>query len=167
MSDELDLLLRESIIEHRDISPWISSIVVTTRKEGRRKLCVDLREPNITTAADSQPLPYVDWVLCCLKEMMKTVLKGLPGVHNYLDGVIVAGSSLQEYGGCLCAVLQHLTYGCLTLNMHKCLFCQSSLRFLGHMISKDDILPATDHSAATTTWSCISVFLSGVNLLVQ
>uniref|UniRef100_A0A3B5PS62 Gypsy retrotransposon integrase-like protein 1 n=1 Tax=Xiphophorus maculatus TaxID=8083 RepID=A0A3B5PS62_XIPMA len=82
------------------------------------------------------------------QKMMETVLKGLPGVHNYLDDVIVAGSSLQEHDRRLRAVLQRLTDAGLTLNMQKCTFRQSSLRFLGHIISKDGILPDPDHSAA-------------------
>lgn len=36
------LCLKEGIIERIDTSPWISPIMVTTRKGGRIRLCVDL-----------------------------------------------------------------------------------------------------------------------------
>lgn len=72
----------------------------------------------------------------------------LPRVSDYLDDVIVAGSSFQEHDGHLRSVLQRLTVASLTLNMQKCAFRQSSLRFFGHVICKNGILPDTDHSAA-------------------
>lgn len=40
------------------------------------------------------------------EEMMETVLKGLSGVYNCLDYVIVTGHSLEEHDRNLCAVLQ-------------------------------------------------------------
>lgn len=39
VSDELELLLRESIIECTDVSPWTSPILVTTRKDSSPRLC--------------------------------------------------------------------------------------------------------------------------------
>uniref|UniRef100_A0A096M5I9 Gypsy retrotransposon integrase-like protein 1 n=1 Tax=Poecilia formosa TaxID=48698 RepID=A0A096M5I9_POEFO len=75
------------------------------------------------------------------------VLAVLLGLCTKLN-VIVAGSSLQEHDRRLHAVLQRLTDAGLTLNMQKCTFRESSLRFLGHIISKDGILPDPDHSSA-------------------
>lgn len=201
VSEELDKLLKAGIIEKIDASPWISPIVVTTRKGGKPRLCVDLREPNKAIVADTHPLPHMEELLSELRgssvfstidlasayhqlplhedsrdltgfithdglfrycrvpyglvsapsafqKMMETVLKGLPGVRNYLDDVIVAGSSLEEHDRSLRAVLQRLTDAGLTLNMDKCSFRKSSLRFLGHVISKEGILPDTDHIIA-------------------
>lgn len=82
------------------------------------------------------------------QKMMETVLKGLSGVRNYLDDVIVTGPSLEEHDRNLRIVLQRLADAGLRLNMQKCSFRQTSLRFLGHIISKDGILPDTDHITA-------------------
>lgn len=201
VSDELDMLLKEGIIERIDASPWISPIVVTTRKGARIRLCVDLREPNKAIVADSHPLPHMEELLSELRgalvfstidlasayhqlplhedsrdltafitheglfrycrvpyglasapsafqKMMETVLKGLPGVRNCLDDVIVVGASLEEHDERLRAVLQRLADAGLKLNMQKCSFRQSSLKFLGHVISGEGILPYTDHIIA-------------------
>lgn len=201
VSDELDMMLKEGIIERIDASPWISPIAVTTKKGGRIRLCTDLREPNKAIVADSHPLPHIEELLSELRgasvfstidlasayhqlplhedscdltafithkglfrycrvpyglasapsafqKMMETVLKGLSGVRNYLDDVIVMGPSLEEHDRNLCAVLQCLADAGLKLNMQKCSFRQTSLKFLGHIISKDRILPDTDHITA-------------------
>lgn len=54
-SAELDHLLKEGIIEKIDASPWVSPIVVTQKKTGGIRLCVDLREPNKAIVTDSYP----------------------------------------------------------------------------------------------------------------
>ncbi len=60
VSKELDHLLKEGVIEKIDASPWVSPIVVTQKKTGGIRLCVDLREPNKAIVIDSYPLPHMD-----------------------------------------------------------------------------------------------------------
>lgn len=45
---------------------WVSTIVVTQRKSGKIRMCVDLREPNKTVITDSFPLPDLDELLSAL-----------------------------------------------------------------------------------------------------
>nr|XP_055067975.1 uncharacterized protein K02A2.6-like [Misgurnus anguillicaudatus] len=66
VSNELDRLLKEGIIEKIDASPWVSPIVVTLKKTGGIRLCVDLREPNKAIVTDSYPLPHMDELLSSL-----------------------------------------------------------------------------------------------------
>ncbi|XP_048853517.1 uncharacterized protein K02A2.6-like isoform X1 [Brienomyrus brachyistius] len=77
--------------------------------------------------------------------MMADILNGLPGVQNYLDDLIVYGNSPVEHDQNLNAVLQKLKEAGLVLNENKCHFRKTSLRFLGHVITVDGILPDQEH----------------------
>lgn len=79
---------------------------------------------------------------------MQTVLKDLPGVQNNLDDIVVWGSSKAEHDECLRTVLQRLVNVGLRLNFEKSTFNQPSIRYLGHIISKDGLCPNPDHIKA-------------------
>lgn len=79
------------------------------------------------------------------QKMMADVLSGLPGVQNYLDDLIVYGNTPDEHDQHLTAVIQRLKEAGLVLNENKCHFKKTSLRFLGHTITADGILPDQDH----------------------
>ena len=66
VSDELNKLLSSGVIERIDASPWVSPIVVTQKKTGGIRMCVDLREPNKAIVVDSHPLPHMDELLATL-----------------------------------------------------------------------------------------------------
>ncbi|KAJ8356711.1 hypothetical protein SKAU_G00195050 [Synaphobranchus kaupii] len=201
VTDELNRLLAAGVIEKIDASEWISPIVVTQKKTGGIRMCVDLREPNKAVIMDSYPLPHMDELLSSLggatvfstidlasayhqvplhedsrdltafitheglfrflwvpyglssapsafQKMMATILQGLPGVKNYLDDVIIYGATADEHDRRLKAVLRSLKDAGLQLNEDKCNFNQTSLRFLGHSVSAQGILPDKDHIEA-------------------
>lgn len=79
------------------------------------------------------------------QKMMATILQGVPGVKNYLDDLIVYGETAEEHDSNLTTVLQKLKEAGLVLNDRKCNFRQTSLRFLGHIISANGILPDQEH----------------------
>ncbi|XP_064462347.1 uncharacterized protein K02A2.6-like [Ornithodoros turicata] len=60
VSKELKKLLDMDIIEPIDASPWVSPIVVAKKKDGRIRLCVDLRGPNRAVIPDCYPLPHIE-----------------------------------------------------------------------------------------------------------
>ncbi len=60
VSMELQKLVKQDVIEPVDASEWVSSIVVTIKKDGGIRLCVDLREPNKAVVVDSFPLPHME-----------------------------------------------------------------------------------------------------------
>lgn len=62
-----------------------------------------------------------------------------------IDDVIVFGSNQEEHDARLGATLRHIT---ITLNMEKCAFCKTSLKFLGHIIDQDGIRADPDKTAA-------------------
>lgn len=51
------------VIEHVDASEWVSPIIVVQKKDGKIRMCADLREPNKAVVIDSFPLPHTDELL--------------------------------------------------------------------------------------------------------
>lgn len=80
--------------------------------------------------------------------MMETVLKGIHGVRKYLDNIIVYAATLESHDATLRSVMQRLLDAGLQLNLDKCTFSQSSLKFLGHVMSKHGIFPDEEHKSA-------------------
>lgn len=64
--EELDRLLALGVIEETN-SPWCSPIV-TVRKPGKIRLCLDCRKINSLTKKDSYPLPHINGLLSRLKD---------------------------------------------------------------------------------------------------
>ena len=60
VSVELRKLVEQDVIEPIEASEWVSPIVVTRKKNGGVRLCVDLREPNKGVVVDSFPLPHME-----------------------------------------------------------------------------------------------------------
>lgn len=76
---------------------------------------------------------------------MTDILRGLPGVQNYLDDIIVYGNTSEEHEHNLSLVLRKLKETGLVLNVNKCHFRKTSLQFLGHIITSNGLLPDQDH----------------------
>ena len=79
---------------------------------------------------------------------MDTLLQGMRGVSVYLDDILIAGASIDKNLQNLEAVLKKLKDAGLRLNRSKCLFCHSSLEYLGHIISEHGIQPTTEKGRA-------------------
>jgi transposase InsO family protein len=77
---------------------------------------------------------------------MDLVLAGLVGVHCwvYIDDIIVASPSLEQHLRDLEVVLSRLQSAGFTVKLPKCTFAQTSLHFLGHVISRDGV--QADHA---------------------
>ncbi|KAL6463363.1 hypothetical protein MHYP_G00277540 [Metynnis hypsauchen] len=67
VSEELKDLEKHGIIEKIDASEWVSPIVVTKKKTGGIRMCVDLRELNKAVIMDSHPLPLIEDILSELR----------------------------------------------------------------------------------------------------
>lgn len=60
---ELQRLEQDDVIEKVDASEWVSPIVVVEKKNGKIRICVDLREPNKAIVVDKFPLPHTEELL--------------------------------------------------------------------------------------------------------
>ena len=81
---------------------------------------------------------------------MSQILSGLDGVLCHIDDVLIYGGTTEEHDTLLCAALSRLqtaTAG-VTLNADKCLFSQTSIRFLGHVIDKNGVHPDPERLTA-------------------
>src|SRR6266496_1420239 len=53
---ELDELLEKGIIRE-SMSPWATSIVIVSKKDGSRRMCLDFRKTNEVTKKNQYPIP--------------------------------------------------------------------------------------------------------------
>ncbi len=82
------------------------------------------------------------------QKMVVTVLRGLPNVANYLDDIILWGSTQTEHDLTFKAVIQRLQDAGLKMNQSNCQFNKTSLRFLGHIVNAQGIQPDEDRLSA-------------------
>ncbi|XP_064464259.1 uncharacterized protein LOC135375498 [Ornithodoros turicata] len=66
VTEELRRLEKEDILERVEASEWVSPIVVIPKKDGKIRLCVDLREVNKAIIPDLFPLPHTEELLNAL-----------------------------------------------------------------------------------------------------
>ena len=71
--------------------------------------------------------------------MVSERLRGIPGVLNSSDDILIYGKTPKEHHKPLHAVLQRLYQHGLTLNKDKCLFYQTKLTFFGFVFSSNGI----------------------------
>ena len=81
---------------------------------------------------------------------MQELLQGHEGTVIYMDDVLVFGGTMEEHDRNLERVMETIQQSGLKLNREKCKLRQSSLHFLGHVISKDGIAPCPDRVSAIT-----------------
>ena len=81
------------------------------------------------------------------QRLMNEVLRGLPFCRVYLDDIIVFSRDATEHAHHLAAVFERLRKASLHLKLSKCAFGRSSLRYLGHIVSRDGIQPLDDKVA--------------------
>ena len=79
---------------------------------------------------------------------MSQILSGLDGVLCHIDDVLIYGSTTEEHDTRLRAALSHLQTAGVTFNADKCLFSQTSIHFLGHVIDKNGVHPDPERLTA-------------------
>lgn len=66
LNDEVDRMLELGVIAPSK-SPWSNPVVMTPKKDGSLRFCLDARKLNDVTLKDSYPLPYISSILDNLK----------------------------------------------------------------------------------------------------
>ena len=62
INEEIQKMLENRLIQESN-SPWTSPVVLVTKKNGKKRFCVDYRKLNMITKKDSYPLPRIDEML--------------------------------------------------------------------------------------------------------
>ncbi|XP_041365121.1 uncharacterized protein LOC121380393 [Gigantopelta aegis] len=73
--------------------------------------------------------------------MMRTLLKGLSNVRNYIDDILIYTETWEEHLEMVETVFNRLRDGKLTAKPSKCLIGFKTLEFLGHMVGNGEIGP--------------------------
>lgn len=63
LREEVDKLLKAGFICPVDTAEWVSPVVVTPKKDGKWRVCVDFKPLNAATKKDPYPLPFIDQIL--------------------------------------------------------------------------------------------------------
>ncbi|XP_058449428.1 uncharacterized protein K02A2.6-like [Malaya genurostris] len=79
---------------------------------------------------------------------MERILKGLKGVRNFIDDVLIYGRTVQEHDRHLAAVRRRFAEHGIELNEEKCQIRKKSVTFMGHELSPEGILPMEDKLGA-------------------
>ena len=79
---------------------------------------------------------------------MSQILLGIDGVLCHIDDVLIYGSTTEEHDTRLRAALSCLQTAGVTLNADKCLFSQTSIHSLGHVIDKNGVHPDPERTTA-------------------
>ena len=70
----------------------------------------------------------------------------------YLDDVIIIGKDFEEHLYNLSSVLQKLREAGVHLKPSKCSFCQESVSYLGHIVSREGITTDPEKTAKVISW---------------
>lgn len=80
------------------------------------------------------------------------VLGGLDFVVPYLDDICIASYDEMEHEEHLRIVFKRLSDAGMTINLNKCVFGQTMVKFLGHQVTKDGISPLPEKVEAIKTF---------------
>jgi hypothetical protein len=90
------------------------------------------------------------------QQAMNTILrKHIVGGYClvYLDDIIIKSASMEEHAKHLDAVLSSLNENNLFCQLPKCKWAQSQLKYLGHLVSGEGVLPDPEKVEALDKWA--------------
>jgi hypothetical protein len=83
VKEELDKLLEVGFIKHVKTTEWVSPMVLTLKKNGKLRVCVNYKALNKVTKKDRYPLPFCEEILeKVAKHEMYTFGDGYRGYHQ-------------------------------------------------------------------------------------
>ena len=82
------------------------------------------------------------------QRLMEIVLRGLSFCHCHIDDIIIASTNAMEHEVHLRAVFECLEKFGLSINLSKCVFGASDVKYLSYNVSKDGTKPLEERVAA-------------------
>lgn len=105
----------------------------------------DRHKTAITTPFGLFEFNYMMFGLCnagqTFQRFIHEVLRGLDFAFPYIDDILIASADINEHRKHIIQVFQRLREYGVVINVAKCCFGKESVRFLGHLITKDGISP--------------------------
>ena len=124
---------------------------------------IEMEERDKQKTAFVSPLGFYEWnrmpqgITNAPSTFQRLMEKCMGDIHLrealvFLDDIIVFSSSLEEHEARLLNVLNRLREHGLKLSPEKCQFFQTSVRYLGHIVSRDGIKTDPEKVKALKTW---------------
>ena len=76
-----------------------------------------------------------------------------PKIFSYVDDIIITGSTFEEHLSLLKVVKEKLKEANLTINLKKCDFFKTSLKFLGYIVGRNSLRTDPDKISAMVNYS--------------
>ena len=128
---------------------------------GFHQLPLSAESRNLTTFSSHCELFWfkrLTFGIACAPEifqrLVSSILMGLESVSLYIDDILVFGKNRDEHDATLKQVLQRLAVASLKLNWSKCQVRQSRVKYLGHWLSAEGIMPDEDKLKAIQEMPC-------------
>ena len=122
---------------------------------------VRIYKPDVPKTAFVTPFEHFEYLVVpfgltnapsTFQTLMNSLLGHLPFVCVYLDDILIFSKDEKQHLEHLRQVLSILRQNTLFAKLGKCKFFQSSVEFLGHVISHDGVRPSPDKVSAVATW---------------
>lgn len=112
----------------------------------------DIAKTAIITPFGLYEFKFMTFGLCnaaqTFQRLINEVLRGLDFAFPYIDDICVASTSIEQHRKDLKEVFERLRNNNLAVNVSKCEFGKSELKFLGHFVTGDGIRPLPERVAA-------------------
>ncbi|KAJ8353420.1 hypothetical protein SKAU_G00209870 [Synaphobranchus kaupii] len=167
VSEELQKLLQNGLIEPVNASPWISNLVIAKKKSEGLRVCVDLRAVNKAVIPNKYPLPTVEELTtqfygattfskldlrqgylqvplhptAATSPPLSATPECIPGVVIYLDDIVVHGPTPALHDEHLHQVLSVLAKHNLTPNEEKYVYSVAAIEFVGFRLTAEGLSP--------------------------
>jgi hypothetical protein len=80
--------------------------------------------------------------------LMDTIMEGALNVITYVDDVLIHSATHEAHIAHLRHAIQRTHKAGLALNPKKCIFCSTTVEYVGHTISLDGVRPGKDKTQA-------------------
>ena len=163
--------LNKAIVRKQHMLPTLDEITATLEgakvfsvldaESGFHQVPLDIESrhyTNFTTPRGMYRFKRLPFGVACAPEIFQRVvddiLQGLDGVIIYIDDILVSGKDQQEHDRRMQRVLQRLKDINLKLNWPKCQIRKARVKYLGHFLTDDGLLPDADKLRAIQDMPC-------------